>query len=358
VDSLVVDTAIGLVFIFAVVSMAVSALTEAASRVIGLRGEYLLRGLRSLLDGGGTFELPWSDLLPKKDNNRRPDRPSTGTALVTKVMEQPVIARSADQAVDMPGKVGDTPLTNAQRRRLPSYLSARTFSRAFVDAVIPDDRGTTTLTTAKAAVEKLTDEPLRKHLLRLLEEANGDIATVRREMEEWYDDHMARVGGWYKRHVRWISLAVATVLVLLLNINAVQIARSLYSDQALRDSVVTKAVEGSDCGKLDPATCLGKVRDEIGVLGGSGLPVGWGTSPECVASTCSWGERLGLVEKGADVWQGLGTFLLMVLGWAIMAAASLPGARFWFDSLARLGSLRSTGPKPAITSASGSGSTA
>lgn len=29
-----------------------------------------------------------------------------------------------------------------------------------------------------------------------------------------------------------------------------------------------------------------------------------------------------------------------------MAVATLPGSRFWFDSLSRLGSLRSAGPKP------------
>jgi hypothetical protein len=29
-----------------------------------------------------------------------------------------------------------------------------------------------------------------------------------------------------------------------------------------------------------------------------------------------------------------------------MTLTLLPGARFWFDALSRLGSLRSTGPKP------------
>ena len=29
-----------------------------------------------------------------------------------------------------------------------------------------------------------------------------------------------------------------------------------------------------------------------------------------------------------------------------MIGATVPGARFWFDALSKLGSLRSTGPKP------------
>ena len=57
-DSLILQTAIGLVFIFATAAGLVSVITESVSRYIGLRAEYLLRGLRTLLDGGGTFELP------------------------------------------------------------------------------------------------------------------------------------------------------------------------------------------------------------------------------------------------------------------------------------------------------------
>jgi hypothetical protein len=38
--------------------------------------------------------------------------------------------------------------------------------------------------------------------------------------------------------------------------------------------------------------------------------------------------------------------LLVLLGWALTVGALTPGARFWFDLLSKLGSLRSTGPKP------------
>lgn len=48
----------------------------------------------------------------------------------------------------------------------------------------------------------------------------------------------------------------------------------------------------------------------------------------------------------ADVWLAL----WVVLGFVITAVALVPGARFWFDLLSRLGSLRSTGPKPTSSS--------
>ncbi len=62
-DSLIMQTAIGLVFTFATFAGLVTIITEAISRYIGLRAEYLLRGLRTLLDGGGKFELPFWDAV-------------------------------------------------------------------------------------------------------------------------------------------------------------------------------------------------------------------------------------------------------------------------------------------------------
>src|SRR5262245_14789612 len=63
-DSLVLQTVIGVVFLFATVAGLVSLLTETISRFLGLRGEYLLRGLRTMLDGGGKFNLEWADIIP------------------------------------------------------------------------------------------------------------------------------------------------------------------------------------------------------------------------------------------------------------------------------------------------------
>src|SRR5438034_11246289 len=57
VDSLVLQTAIGLVFIFGITAAAVSAVTEGVSRFLGLRAEYLLRGVRTLVDGKSDLGL-------------------------------------------------------------------------------------------------------------------------------------------------------------------------------------------------------------------------------------------------------------------------------------------------------------
>ena len=47
-----IDLAIGMVFVFGVTAALASVFTEAAARLVGLRGAYLLTGLRELVDSG------------------------------------------------------------------------------------------------------------------------------------------------------------------------------------------------------------------------------------------------------------------------------------------------------------------
>lgn len=345
-DNVILETVVGLVFIFGIFAVVVSLLTELVARFIGLRGEYLLRGVRTLVDGQGQFRLSLGDLFARTAGRPAPKPGEPEDPFVTRLMQHPLICTSADKA-QIPPNAGNARLTNAQRRRLPSYLSARSFARAVLDTVIPDAAGTTTMDQIRNALNELPDGHLRASLVGLANTAGNDVAGFRRSIEDWYDDHMARVSGWYKRHVRWISLVLGALLVLLFNLNVVQITQSLYTDQVLRGSVVTEATRAAQCGTKDPATCLRDMRDQIDRVRGAGLPIGWATVPGCAApARCTWWEQRGLAAAHAGLASGLLSLLLVLVGWVLMILTLLPGARFWFDALSRLGSLRSTGPKP------------
>lgn len=347
-DSLVLQTALGLALAFATFAALASVLTETVSRFVGLRGEYLLRGVRTLLDGKSTFDLGLADLVRRAPTTPTPRPGEPEKPMVTAVLTHRLVAPGT--ADKMPTNAGNVKLPNKLRRQLPSYLSARTFAETVLDIAIPDASQRTTLADMEAALRRNADLPeeLRKALLALTVDAKDDIAAFRKNIEAWYDDTMARVSGWYKRHVRWITLAIAVALVLTFNLSAVQIARSLYTDQALRGAVVTQATEAAECADKVPAECLRQLRGEIEQVRGAGIPIGWGTVPACVApAACGWQDRYGLADPagGSDVAAGL----LVLLGWTLMVVAMIPGARFWFDLLSRLGSLRSSGPKPVST---------
>jgi hypothetical protein len=169
VDSLILSVAIGLVFTFAVLAAVTSIVTEGIARFLGLRGEYLLRGLRMMLDGEGDFALfEW--LRKTKSRVRKalgkenpkatmpidvipPPVATPATAKpepkwVTQVMQHPLISPSGSQG-QVVEKAGDRPLTNKQRRKLPSYVSARSFAQAVIDLVVTDAEGKTSFTTSR-----------------------------------------------------------------------------------------------------------------------------------------------------------------------------------------------------------------
>jgi hypothetical protein len=345
-DNIILQTVIGLLFIFGTFAVLVSLLTESIARFIGLRGEYLLRGVRTLVDGEGYFRLSLQDLLARKPGTPAPRSNEPENPYVTQLMHHALICTSADKA-RIPADAGNAKLTNTQRRKLPSYVSARSFARALIDTVIPDAAGATTMDEIRSALTRLPASHLRASLLGLANAAAGDIVEFRRSIEEWYDDHMARVSGWYKRHVRWVSLVLGALLVLVFNLNALQVTRSLYTDQVLSASIVTEATRAAQCGIKDPATCLQDVRGQIDRVRGAGLPIGWATVSACSApARCGWWVERGLAAPNATAASAVLSFLFVLLGWVLMTLTLIPGARFWFDALSRLGSLRSTGPKP------------
>ena len=102
----------------------------------------------------------------------------------------------------------------SQRRSLPSYISSKSFGEAVIDLVIPDPQGQQTeLTSIEEIIGKLPPSlPFRQSLESLVKDADGDVGRFRTSVEQWYDDHMDRVSGWYKRHVGKITLVAGAVV--------------------------------------------------------------------------------------------------------------------------------------------------
>ena len=422
-SSPIIDLAIGLTFVFGVTAAIASLVTELIARLIGLRGAYLLSGLRELVDGGGT-ETNLANMADDYDtmqnlirNSPKPDAKPTGArpseaesaaappsdtepphpSVTSALLGGPILgnqgvagqldsrslelypsrekgrlpkmqpapkakAQSGQQAGAGPDKKAQGLWSKVkslpsyiglwrQLRSLPSYISARSFGEAVIDLVVPDANGHTTMDEIQAQVDALPDwmSPLKPSLQGLVKAAGDDVSRFRTSLEKWYDDHMDRVSGWYKRHVAVITLVAGAIIVVLLNLNALSIGRTLYTENAVSTAVSTVAAKATSCAGENQQDCLANLEGQLSAVAAAGLPVGWGTVRACTQKgvVCGWWQRRGILSPYGGDGSQAAQVLLVLLGFLIMIFALLPGAQFWFGLLTRLNTLRATGPPPA-----------
>ena len=303
-SSPVIDLAIGLTFVFAVTAALASLLTEFIARFLGLRGAYLLSGLRELVDSGekatvltnaATDYKTMQTLIkgPPYANDKAPDDqapvagqappvdpapadPKPATPSVTAALlggpilgNQGVVGQIVGRNLTLNKTAGQrdgslatitsqSGTKRSQLRSLPSYISSRSFADAVIDLVVPDAQGQTTLDTIQKNIQELPD-PFKTSLGALAKNANGDVSKFRTSVEQWYDDHMDRVSGWYKRRTAWITLVVGAIVIVLLNLNALSIGRTLYTENAVSAAVSTVAAKASNCTTVSQ-DCLSHAR--------------------------------------------------------------------------------------------------
>ena len=244
-SSPVIDLAIGLTFVFAVTAALASLLTEFIARFLGLRGAYLLSGLRELVDGGDSPMVltdaktdytniqnlikgqrpapdkasaaappPAADQAPasKEPASKEPASKEPGGLSVTGALlggpilgNQGVVGQLDSRKLTLAkttGKGGWPTITSesgskwSELRGLPSYISSRSFADAVIDLVVPDPQGQITMDAIQANLDELPPAmPFRTSLEALVKNANGDVSKFRTSVEQWYDDHMDRVSG-------------------------------------------------------------------------------------------------------------------------------------------------------------------
>ncbi|WP_146819387.1 hypothetical protein [Actinotalea fermentans] len=214
-------------------------------------------------------------------------------------------------------------------RRNPQYIPGRTFARALVALLLRGDPKDP-VEAIHASIEKIgSTHPARRALEPLFVQAEKDLDKFQTAIEEWYDAQMGRLSGAYKRWSQVILAGVGLVAAVGLNINLVAITQTLWSDEAVRTVVVENAVDGTLCEGTEGQERLDCINDELGALGAAGMPIGW--------------------ESGAARPWDDGTLGVAILGWLLTAMAVSFGAPFWFDTLSKLGSLRSAGPREPST---------
>lgn len=298
-NSTIVDMSAGLLFAFLAVSFAASSINEAIASLLNSRGTALLAGIRRLLNDPH---------------------------------ENGLVLQIYNHALTHPQGNGAASTVSAVEGPLPAYMDPAKFAAALVDGVLAL-HGPAAATEAavpaegdaappppppiKAAIANIPDAQLKRTLERLYARADGEVTRFEAAVADWFDGAMDRVSGIYKRYSQLWAFLIAVTIVVLLNIDAIHIAKVLWQQPWL-----AKSITGA------PAA---NATDALLQLDRLGLPLGWTGWPigQYVSNDMS---LLG--------WLGA------IVGWLITALATLFGAPFWFDLLQRVVRLKGSGPAP------------
>lgn len=259
-------------------------------------------------------------------------------------------------------------------------------------------------------VNRIGDRIFRDAVKTILTTAQS-LDDARTKLECWFNDGMSRTSELYKRKIAYVSFIVGLVLAAVLNVDTMQLAKSLWNDQSLRQSVAAVAQTAvqqntlaiptavppsttpnttepsatatpspdAKAATIDSAIALQQTLNDLLSLN---LPIGWEyvnvndkLRQECVTSfgtaTVSDDEINSCVQNSiqTQIDSGLGdprdnsrnfwtmlpgsgnwltNLIWKIIGLLVTAIAAAQGAPFWFDLLRRLTGGSSSQSAPSI----------
>nr|MDQ3821447.1 hypothetical protein [Acidobacteriota bacterium] len=183
----------------------------------------------------------------------------------------------------------------------------------------------------QTAVEQLPDGHTKESL---------QVERLRQNVENWFNQAMDRVSGWYKRWTQVMLIIIGLVVVGLANVDTFALVKRFNRDSTLRASIVSVAEKviapsaGNPTTDTDAKDKLFKAADSLK------LPLGWVVKKEEPESPEQKEYRLEQVPDNPIGW------IVKIFGLLISVVAVSQGAPFWFDMLNKFVNLRGAGTPP------------
>ena len=346
------DVAVGLIFVYLLVSLFVTALNEYVSSFLNKRSEYLLSRVQSLLGGDGS---------EKKTGEWSPEMCS--------VWNHPLInaLKSHGTTEDHCTKRG------ALLKNAPSYIPGKTFAVALTETLKPSEEAHLSFAQLKTAVSGIqNNDALKNALLPMLDNAEGKVDAFQQNVATWFDGAMDRTSGAYKRWVHRLTFWAGFAVAVAFNVNSLQLIDNLWRDPVARAGLVAQAsVTANNPGGLQGAAasanppdvsaqadappecaCEGEEKP-VDISQALPMPIGWSQDAICglvhvPLASVPPSKRPASVCKTPlrDGWGVTAKILLTLLGLAITGLAVSLGSPFWFGILQSVTNIRATGVKP------------
>jgi hypothetical protein len=191
------------------------------------------------------------------------------------------------------------------------------------------------------------------------------VAATRVNLETWFNDAMERLSGAYKRRAQLTAFIIGFILALILNLDSISVATSLWREPTLRQAIIAQAQNYAPPAASQSSTTTGPLENIPALetqLQALNIPFGWS-----ITSFDTGGRQCSLMPfKASQVWgipsqddQGqpvckifsnlppdILSWLIKILGMLMTGIAAAQGAPFWFDMLGKLVNMRGTGTNP------------
>lgn len=327
----IITTAIGLILVYLILSLMVSAIQEALASWFSMRGKHLGHAIDQMLTNEktteGTLELDKS-ILEKFQNH-----PSYGDMVQGKNKQ------------------------SANHMAHPSYMSATTFSSILIH--IFDGKDIKSLT---ASINAMADGKLKKFLLDCLAETNNDLTLFRARIEQWYDQVMSRVSGWYKSYTHKIIMVVGLLVAIYMNADTLSIYQKMSAvaagssqEQAiigLAQDFVDQRYDGFNQQVNEIKLSLDSAAQKTDSTQYASLLLEHNRQlltqvDSLVTVTTAANSPLGLGWTKAEwvsVKSNIPAMFNKLIGLLLTTFAISLGAPFWFDMLKKIINIRNAGP--------------
>lgn len=385
-----VNALIGVVLVYFVLSLVVTAIVEWWQQVLGIRGEILAQSVASLYgEDSRSHGNPW----------RSAARLLRGTLRLLRVGPE------SDELLIARGPLTSHFFAHARivalcetRGRPPSYIPDRTLAETLIESCLQVRTPQTRLVDLRAApallrkhLANLPDDAtygaVRRAFLDLFDGAAGDPERFIVAVEAWTREVHQRATGWLRRRITPIMFTVGLVVALIANADTVRLFQQLTADPELAEKIAAVAArevtgrdyQGTVCAptaKADSANGAQRVQastsGENDTPSNPPPPTG---SPAQRAENCEsllyakrraldvapllgWeGDPLALaykvhVEQGGALTKALGVVAMFhertglalskFAGLLITTFSLMLGAPFWFDALQKLVRVRAS----------------
>jgi hypothetical protein len=193
----------------------------------------------------------------------------------------------------------------------------------------------------------------------------SELEMVRVNIEEWFNNAMNRLTGWYKRRCLVTTMLVGILIAVIVNVDSVNLVSRLWREPDLRIAILNN-IENILTENNTSTLNVGQLSSIQQQFSSINLPVGWLGSPisltggpettiskVCTPFSRQENEIYGILVSGqcypiinSPQVDDLTGWFIKLAGILLSGIAASPGASFWFDLLKKIINVRLSGVNP------------